>query len=151
MRAHAVTLGCVAAFTAHQMRVLALLKQAWLTAVLFAGACAPAKYLSEHFVICFPETTETTSLGAPGGLVCVPPASVCACECRVCANLGFADALSACALPGAGHWGAQLEDAETMVGYAVWWVGLGVLSSIGLGTGMHSGLLFLFPHMLKAR
>jgi hypothetical protein len=33
--------------------------------------------------------------------------------------------------------------------YIVWWVGLGVLSSIGLGTGMHSGLLFLFPHMLK--
>ena len=37
------------------------------------------------------------------------------------------------------------------VGYAVWWISLGVLSSIGLGTGMHSGLLFLFPHMLKAR
>lgn len=35
--------------------------------------------------------------------------------------------------------------------YVVWWVGLGVLSSIGLGTGMHSGLLFLFPHMLKVR
>eukprot|EP00199_Chlamydomonas_sp_CCMP681_P002152 CAMPEP_0119112770 /NCGR_PEP_ID=MMETSP1180-20130426/41649_1 /TAXON_ID=3052 ORGANISM="Chlamydomonas cf sp, Strain CCMP681" /NCGR_SAMPLE_ID=MMETSP1180 /ASSEMBLY_ACC=CAM_ASM_000741 /LENGTH=424 /DNA_ID=CAMNT_0007100469 /DNA_START=92 /DNA_END=1366 /DNA_ORIENTATION=- len=33
--------------------------------------------------------------------------------------------------------------------YVVWWVGLGILSSIGLGTGMHSGLLFLFPHMLK--
>lgn len=33
--------------------------------------------------------------------------------------------------------------------YAVWWIGLGILSSIGLGTGMHSGLLFLFPHMLK--
>ena len=33
--------------------------------------------------------------------------------------------------------------------YTVWWVGLGILSSIGLGTGMHSGLLFLFPHMLK--
>lgn len=32
--------------------------------------------------------------------------------------------------------------------YVVWWVGLGVLSSIGLGTGMHSGLLFLFPHIL---
>lgn len=31
-----------------------------------------------------------------------------------------------------------------------WWIGLGILSSIGLGTGMHSGLLFLFPHMLKA-
>jgi hypothetical protein len=32
----------------------------------------------------------------------------------------------------------------------VWWLVLGILSSIGLGTGMHSGLLFLFPHMLKA-
>ena len=35
------------------------------------------------------------------------------------------------------------------VQYVVWWIGLGILSSIGLGTGMHSGLLFLFPHMLK--
>jgi vacuole membrane protein 1 len=35
------------------------------------------------------------------------------------------------------HWAA----------FAAWWVGLGVLSSIGLGTGMHSGLLFLFPHV----
>lgn len=25
----------------------------------------------------------------------------------------------------------------------------GILSSIGLGTGMHTGLLFLFPHILK--
>ena len=33
----------------------------------------------------------------------------------------------------------------------MWWVGLGVLSSIGLGTGMHTGLLFLFPHILKVR
>ena len=33
--------------------------------------------------------------------------------------------------------------------FVVWWFGLGVLSSIGLGTGMHSGLLFLFPHILK--
>jgi hypothetical protein len=32
---------------------------------------------------------------------------------------------------------------------AVWWIGLGVASSIGLGTGMHSGLLFLFPHIAK--
>ena len=31
----------------------------------------------------------------------------------------------------------------------VWWLGLGVLSSVGLGTGMHTGLLFLFPHILK--
>lgn len=33
--------------------------------------------------------------------------------------------------------------------YVVWWVGLGVLSSVGLGTGMHSGLLFLFPHVMR--
>ncbi len=40
---------------------------------------------------------------------------------------------------------------QEWVKYVVWWVGLGVLSSIGLGTGMHSGLLFLFPHILKVR
>lgn len=33
--------------------------------------------------------------------------------------------------------------------FVMWWVGLGVLSSIGLGTGMHSGFLFLFPHILR--
>ncbi|KAL6751502.1 hypothetical protein V8C86DRAFT_2777070 [Haematococcus lacustris] len=38
---------------------------------------------------------------------------------------------------------------EEYTQYVVWWLGLGVLSSIGLGTGMHSGVLFLFPHMLK--
>ncbi|KIY95916.1 hypothetical protein MNEG_12045 [Monoraphidium neglectum] len=38
---------------------------------------------------------------------------------------------------------------EELFLYATWWIGLGILSSIGLGTGMHSGLLFLFPHMLK--
>jgi hypothetical protein len=40
--------------------------------------------------------------------------------------------------------------ANTITEYAlfvVWWVGLGVLSSVGLGTGMHSGVLFLFPHI----
>lgn len=35
------------------------------------------------------------------------------------------------------------------VTYATWWFGLGVLSSIGLGTGMHSGILFLFPHIFR--
>eukprot|EP01084_Bolivina_argentea_P004680 8885_1 len=29
--------------------------------------------------------------------------------------------------------------------WILWWLILGILSSIGLGTGMHSGLLFLFP------
>ncbi|KDD77071.1 hypothetical protein H632_c27p4 [Helicosporidium sp. ATCC 50920] len=40
-------------------------------------------------------------------------------------------------------------EVEQWLGYVLWWTGLGVLSSIGLGTGMHSGLLFLFPHILK--
>lgn len=40
-----------------------------------------------------------------------------------------------------------LSDFVHNIEYAVWWVGLGVLSSVGLGTGMHSGLLFLFPHI----
>lgn len=45
----------------------------------------------------------------------------------------------------------EVREAEAWLSYTVWWLGLGVLSSIGLGTGMHSGLLFLFPHMLKVR
>ncbi|KAF5831341.1 hypothetical protein DUNSADRAFT_13280 [Dunaliella salina] len=42
-----------------------------------------------------------------------------------------------------------VSQVEDFAKYVAWWVGLGILSSIGLGTGMHSGLLFLFPHMLK--
>lgn len=45
----------------------------------------------------------------------------------------------------------EVREAELWLQYLVWWVGLGVLSSIGLGTGMHSGLLFLFPHILMVR
>ena len=44
-----------------------------------------------------------------------------------------------------------LVELEHSVLFAVWWIGLGVLSSIGLGTGMHSGMLFLFPHILKVK
>jgi len=33
--------------------------------------------------------------------------------------------------------------------FIVWWTGLGILSSVGLGTGMHTGVLFLFPHILS--
>lgn len=44
---------------------------------------------------------------------------------------------------------AALAEVEISAAFVVWWVGLGVLSSIGLGTGLHSGLLFLFPHILK--
>lgn len=32
---------------------------------------------------------------------------------------------------------------------AAWWLILGVLSSIGFGTGLHSGLMFLFPHIMQ--
>ncbi len=39
--------------------------------------------------------------------------------------------------------------AQRVVEFVVWWFGLGVLSSVGLGTGMHSGLLFLFPHIMR--
>jgi hypothetical protein len=49
----------------------------------------------------------------------------------------------------AGQQSKELKRAEVWFWYCIWWIGLGILSSIGLGTGMHSGLLFLFPHMLK--
>ncbi|GAB9470052.1 hypothetical protein Gpo141_00007308 [Globisporangium polare] len=42
---------------------------------------------------------------------------------------------------------AMLDEFNRNVEFVVWWVGLGVLSSVGLGTGMHSGILFLFPHI----
>lgn len=73
---------------------------------------------------------------------------------RCCACLITAVATSerkACTSRPAGEAADQLAELEEGVEYVVWWVGLGVLSSIGLGTGMHSGLLFLFPHMLKVR
>lgn len=38
---------------------------------------------------------------------------------------------------------------EFIIEYFIWWVGLGVLSSIGLGSGLQSGVLFLFPHIFK--
>ena len=31
----------------------------------------------------------------------------------------------------------------------LWWTSLGILSSIGLGSGIHTGILFLFPHIIK--
>lgn len=42
-----------------------------------------------------------------------------------------------------------LNQMEFVIEYVSWWVGLGVLSSIGLGSGLQSGVLFLFPHILK--
>ena len=62
-------------------------------------------------------------------------------------------------LPGAVAWYAayqvegahqlHMDDLTKTVEYIVWWVGLGVLSSVGLGSGMHTGILFLFPHVFK--
>ena len=33
--------------------------------------------------------------------------------------------------------------------YTVYWMFLGILSSVGLGSGIHTGLLFLFPHIIN--
>jgi len=30
-----------------------------------------------------------------------------------------------------------------------WWAILGILSSVGFGTGLHSGIMFLFPHVMQ--
>lgn len=43
----------------------------------------------------------------------------------------------------------HMNDLTKTVEYIVWWVGLGILSSVGLGSGMHTGILFLFPHVFK--
>lgn len=44
----------------------------------------------------------------------------------------------------------SINDLEFAVAFIVWWVGLGILSSIGLGFGLQSGLLFLLPHVVKS-
>lgn len=36
---------------------------------------------------------------------------------------------------------------RTNIWFVVYWVGLGVLSSVGLGTGLHTFLLYLGPHI----
>lgn len=46
-----------------------------------------------------------------------------------------------------GSHSAALGEVEHMFAYSMWWFGLGVASSIGLGTGAHTGTLFLFPHI----
>lgn len=33
------------------------------------------------------------------------------------------------------------------IGFVVYWLGLGVVSSVGLGTGLHTFLLYLGPHI----
>jgi membrane protein YqaA with SNARE-associated domain/predicted secreted protein len=48
-----------------------------------------------------------------------------------------------------GPYTAMIDKIEFCVEFFVWWVGLGILSSIGLGSGLQSGVLFLFPHIIK--
>jgi membrane protein YqaA with SNARE-associated domain len=42
-----------------------------------------------------------------------------------------------------------IQKVEFFLEFVVWWVGLGIMSSIGLGSGLQSGVLFLFPHIIK--
>ena len=53
--------------------------------------------------------------------------------------------LGYCALKLAGR-ATALEQALL---FTMWWVSLGILSSVGLGSGMHTGLLFLWPHVFR--
>ena len=43
----------------------------------------------------------------------------------------------------------QINMVEHCIKFTVWWTSLGVLSSIGMGSGLQSGMLFLYPHIIK--
>jgi vacuole membrane protein 1 len=43
----------------------------------------------------------------------------------------------------------QMHYIEMLLWWSLYWVILGILSSIGLGTGFHTGILFLVPHIVK--
>lgn len=40
-----------------------------------------------------------------------------------------------------------MEEVSVYLQYASWWVGLGIASSIGLGSGLHTFVLYLGPHI----
>ena len=40
-----------------------------------------------------------------------------------------------------------IQSWEGYLAWCAWWVGLGILSSVGLGTGLHTFLLYLGPHI----
>ncbi|CAN0005213.1 unnamed protein product [Pylaiella littoralis] len=42
-----------------------------------------------------------------------------------------------------------IVQAKHVIKFVVWWVGLGTVSSVGLGCGFQTGVLFLFPHIMK--
>jgi hypothetical protein len=43
----------------------------------------------------------------------------------------------------------RASNLQVWISYSSWWLLLGILSSIGLGSGLHSGVMFLFPHVFK--
>ncbi|KAH8369656.1 hypothetical protein KR093_000569, partial [Drosophila rubida] len=50
-----------------------------------------------------------------------------------------------CSLPGPHE--AYVQICRQNLGFAVYWLGLGVLSSVGFGSGLHTFLLYLGPHV----
>lgn len=46
-----------------------------------------------------------------------------------------------------GPHGYYVRTAMTYFRFALWWIGLGVASSIGLGSGLHTFVLYLGPHI----
>ena len=48
-----------------------------------------------------------------------------------------------------GEHGGHLYLPAALAYEAAWWVGLGILSSIGFGTGLHSGIMFLWPFVMS--
>lgn len=43
----------------------------------------------------------------------------------------------------------QVQDVEEFLLWCFYWIGLGILSSVGLGTGLHTFLLYLGPHIAQ--
>lgn len=50
-------------------------------------------------------------------------------------------------LPGSHH--MIIDKIQFSLEFIIWWLGLGILSSIGLGSGLQSGVLFMFPHIFR--
>lgn len=48
-----------------------------------------------------------------------------------------------------GSYTGYINNIEYCIEFVVWWVGLGILSSIGFGSGLQTGILFLFPHIIR--
>lgn len=48
-----------------------------------------------------------------------------------------------------GFYTEPINEIEFWIQYVTWWIGLGILSSIGLGSGLQTGVLFLFPHIMR--